>query len=225
MPIQNYASFRRMTALCKASVPLSILTALEPIKVNGVGSLIPSSIVLLTLDRCRPDPQTDDNLVKQYGIDLAISMVERLVSEGKVEGVHFCTLNLERSVWRVLEGLTWLAKEPSATGSNGRGPSPSRGAPLEEMENLFIQQDGRSLQPSAPAAAFTISSAAASLAAAAGLHHTHHAEVNQPTAPAGDASWDEFPNGRFTDVRSPAYGELDGYGGGLKILVRRRPGR
>lgn len=37
MPIQNYASFRRMTALCKASVPLSILTALEPIKVRGDG--------------------------------------------------------------------------------------------------------------------------------------------------------------------------------------------
>lgn len=35
MPIQNYASFRRMTALCKASVPHSILTALEPIKVRS----------------------------------------------------------------------------------------------------------------------------------------------------------------------------------------------
>jgi methylenetetrahydrofolate reductase (NADPH) len=171
--------------------------------------------------------QTDDNLVKQFGIDLAIAMVERLVGEGEVEGVHFCTLNLERSVRRVLEGLTWLAKEPTAAaaGSNGPDGPSSRthgGAPLEEMKNMFIQQEGRSFLPSAPAAAFTISSAAASLAAAAGLHHTHHAEVSQPTAPAGDASWDEFPNGRFTDVRSPAYGELDGYGGGLKILVRQR---
>lgn len=166
------------------------------------------------------DLQTDDNLVKQYGIDLAISMVKRLVSEGQVEGVHFCTLNLERSVRRVLEGLTWLAKEPITAGADHPASRNQGNVPLEEMKNLFIQQDGRSLFPTAPAAAFTISSAAASLAAAAGLHHTHHAEVNQPTAPAGDASWDEFPNGRFTDVRSPAYGELDGYGGGLKILVR-----
>lgn len=29
-------------------------------------------------------------------------------------------------------------------------------------------------------------------------------------------SWDEFPNGRWTDSRSPAYGELDVYGIGLK---------
>lgn len=28
--------------------------------------------------------------------------------------------------------------------------------------------------------------------------------------------WDEFPNGRFGDSRSPAYGELDGYGIWLK---------
>jgi hypothetical protein len=32
-------------------------------------------------------------------------------------------------------------------------------------------------------------------------------------------SWDEYPNGRFTDVRSPAYGEIDGWGNGLKITV------
>lgn len=29
--------------------------------------------------------------------------------------------------------------------------------------------------------------------------------------------WDEFPNGRYGDSRSPAYGELDGYGVSLKV--------
>jgi methylenetetrahydrofolate reductase (NADPH) len=29
-------------------------------------------------------------------------------------------------------------------------------------------------------------------------------------------AWDEFPNGRWGDSRSPAYGELDGYGARLK---------
>lgn len=29
-------------------------------------------------------------------------------------------------------------------------------------------------------------------------------------------TWDEYPNGRWTDSRSPAFGELDGYGIGLK---------
>jgi methylenetetrahydrofolate reductase (NADPH) len=30
-------------------------------------------------------------------------------------------------------------------------------------------------------------------------------------------NWDEYPNGRFGDSRSPAYGELDGYGVSLKL--------
>jgi methylenetetrahydrofolate reductase (NADPH) len=33
-------------------------------------------------------------------------------------------------------------------------------------------------------------------------------------------NWDEYPNGRFGDSRSPAYGELDGYGVSLKHTVR-----
>lgn len=33
-------------------------------------------------------------------------------------------------------------------------------------------------------------------------------------------NWDEYPNGRFGDARSPAYGEIDGYGVSLKQTVR-----
>jgi methylenetetrahydrofolate reductase (NADPH) len=33
-------------------------------------------------------------------------------------------------------------------------------------------------------------------------------------------NWDEYPNGRFGDSRSPAYGELDGYGVWIKQSVR-----
>ena len=32
-------------------------------------------------------------------------------------------------------------------------------------------------------------------------------------------NWDEYPNGRFGDSRSPAYGELDGYGYSIKQTV------
>jgi hypothetical protein len=33
-------------------------------------------------------------------------------------------------------------------------------------------------------------------------------------------NWDEYPNGRFGDARSPAYGEIDGYGVLIKQSVR-----
>ena len=34
-------------------------------------------------------------------------MIRRLVEEGGVRGVHFCTLNLEKSVRSILEILGW----------------------------------------------------------------------------------------------------------------------
>lgn len=33
------------------------------------------------------------------------------------------------------------------------------------------------------------------------------------------ADWDEFPNGRWGDSRSPAYGDLDGYPVSIGITV------
>ncbi|WFC98321.1 methylenetetrahydrofolate reductase [NAD(P)H] [Malassezia yamatoensis] len=46
-------------------------------------------------------------------------------------------------------------------------------------------------------------------------------KVKSPTANwltvSGREMWDEFPNGRYGDPRSPAFGELDGYGASLKV--------
>ena len=39
-------------------------------------------------------------------------MIHRLTIEGHVPGVHFCTLNLEKSVQRVIEGLGWVGVGP-----------------------------------------------------------------------------------------------------------------
>jgi hypothetical protein len=44
--------------------------------------------------------------------------------------------------------------------------------------------------------------------------------VGDLTRQDSPTSWDEFPNGRFGDARSPAYGDLDGWGVGLKLSVR-----
>ena len=42
--------------------------------------------------------------MKEYGIKLAVDMIRQLQVSG-IQGVHFCTLNLEKSVLRVLETL------------------------------------------------------------------------------------------------------------------------
>jgi hypothetical protein len=52
--------------------------------------------------------QHDDQLVKDYGVKLATNMVKKLAENG-INGVNFCTLNLEKSVQLILEGLQWTA--------------------------------------------------------------------------------------------------------------------
>lgn len=63
---------------------------------------------------CSYVSQHDDQLVKDYGVMLATDMIRRLTTEGDVPGVHFCTLNLEKSVSRVLERLRWTGVAASA---------------------------------------------------------------------------------------------------------------
>ncbi len=82
MPIHTYAGFQRMTTLCKTKVPDHIRRALEPIKDN-------------------------DEAVKNYGVDLAIQMCQRLREAGTT-CLHFYTLNLEKSVLQILSGLGLL---------------------------------------------------------------------------------------------------------------------
>ncbi|WFD06079.1 methylenetetrahydrofolate reductase [NAD(P)H] [Malassezia vespertilionis] len=131
MPIQNYHSFRRMTNLCRLQVPTPLLEALEPIK-------------------------TDDASVKDVGVQVAHTIVDQVHKQDQIAAFHLYTLNLEKSVTRVITGAKAGAGE---------------------------------------------------------LRAEKGALVRSPA----DWEWDEFPNGRYGDSRSPAFGELDGYGASLKV--------
>ncbi|KAG8899819.1 hypothetical protein FRB99_006434 [Tulasnella sp. 403] len=165
MPIQSYGSFQRMTKLCKTEVPRDILDALEPIK-------------------------NDDQRVKDYGVDLATRLVSQLTTDPElgIRGVHFCTLNLEKSVRKTLDRLGWSLE------SQGR-------------KNRLIED--------LPAAAYAISPSDASTTAVSVLIHPPSSPSLKPQDQIDAASaeragvaaaWDEFPNGRFGDATSPAYG-------------------
>ncbi|KAF7311380.1 Methylenetetrahydrofolate reductase [Mycena kentingensis (nom. inval.)] len=167
MPIQTYASFLRLTKLTGARVPESVMQALEPI-------------------------QNDDQLVKDYGVNLAIEMIKRLTKEGGIAGVHISTLNLEKSVLRVIEGLKWTGVQAS---------------PIM-AQNKLIEENP---QPNE----LTVTASTAASSAALGL-------ANIPLPTDGEAgrgelnnasSWDDFPNGRFGDFKSPAFGSTDLWGG------------
>ena len=61
------------------------------------------------LIRCADAVQNDDQLVKDLGVEVAVSMIRKLQQNG-VQGFHFCTFNLEKSVQRVLEQLGWVGR-------------------------------------------------------------------------------------------------------------------
>lgn len=80
MPIQSYQGFHRMINMCKTSVSQSILDKLEEVK-------------------------DDEDQVKAFGVEVVSEMCEKLLDKG-VYGLHFYTLNLERSVSKIVEKLS-----------------------------------------------------------------------------------------------------------------------
>jgi len=133
--------------LCKTHVPKYIEEAIEPVKDN-------------------------DEEVKKVGVQIAIDMCKKLLENGVV-GLHFYTLNLEKSVVKTLKGLNLLTKEslgrslPWANGAEGNRRK-------EAVRPIFWMNRPRSYV-------------------------------------LRTGSWDEFPNGRWGDYRSPAFGELVDY--------------
>ncbi|CAI5722244.1 unnamed protein product [Peronospora destructor] len=144
MPIQNYGGFERMTSFCKTFVPEEVRKALAPIKDN-------------------------DEAVKDYGVQLGITMSQQLIDAG-VPGLHFYTLNLERSVRRILEGLSSLSSRV-----------PRRELPWQT--STLLKRASESVRP------IYWSNRPKSY-----VHRT--------------AMWDEYPNGRWGNSESPAFGEL-----------------
>ena len=146
MPIQSYAGFKKMVSFCKVFVPQTILDSLEPI-------------------------QNDDKQVKAYGIKLAIEMCKKLLDHGTV-GLHFYTLNLERSTLKILEGLGMVAKKVQQY--PWESSRSSTRCNREQIRPIFW--------------------------------------ANRPSSYlARTQNWDEFPNGRWGDARSPAFGDLSDY--------------
>ncbi|KAJ0408528.1 hypothetical protein P43SY_006458 [Pythium insidiosum] len=144
MPIQNYSGFVRMTSFCNTVVPDEIKAALEPIKDN-------------------------DEAVKDYGVELGIRMCRELLEAG-VPGLHFYTLNLERSVRRILDGLDVLSSKAT------RRELPWRPSKLAKRATESVRPIYWSNRPKSY------------------LQRT--------------AAWDEFPNGRWGNSESPAFGDL-----------------
>ncbi|KAG0346138.1 hypothetical protein BG004_002383 [Podila humilis] len=164
MPIQSFNGFRRITNLAKIRVPDAVAQSLEPIK-------------------------NDDQKVKDYGVQLAADIIQRLLDAG-FTGFHICSLNLEKSVRLILERVGFVA------------PGIMRKQQHQQPHQQVINEPWD--PNSTPDAALN------PVVWKTSEDHLGRSE-----------SWDDFPNGRWGDARSPAFGDLDGYGASLKVEPRK----
>ncbi|KAK0392423.1 hypothetical protein NLU13_1918 [Sarocladium strictum] len=220
MPIQSYQMIKRTTKLSHANMPDHILARLNDVK-------------------------GDDERVKMVGVDIVSEMVEQIKDIKKntpgPKGFHFYTLNLEKSVSFIIERTGLIPDAPqedvavvddpipisvpllrvNGTGSSrGRGTSHSRTSRRHssvgsDPHNRVIVSGRATTHPE-----WEISGEEAAIPADAINSRANTLAISEGEGVLGrEATWDDFPNGRFGDSRSPAYGEIDGYGVSLHMSV------
>lgn len=235
MPIQSYQIVRRITKLSHARLPEDIAKRIE-------------------------DVRTDDEEVKKVGVDIISELVEKIKSlpqpEGLPRGLHFYTLNLEKSVAFILERCKLLPQSGSESSSedsdvavggedipqtNGHhGPdkvakqAKRRASSVNAQPHNRVIVDIRSRTksptgsiPESLASEDQITPSIASRHSASDTGsgipasrptRNHTLLISEGQGSLGrEATWDDFPNGRWGPSDSPAFGEIDGYGPSLKV--------
>lgn len=204
MPIQSYQMIKRTTKLSHARLPKDILERLEPIK-------------------------GDDESVKKCGVDILTEIVTHIKEEKSPgpRGFHFYTLNLEKAVSFILERTNLIPSVPSDTETaildaplqtlsiNGSLRRPSSIG--SDPHNRIIINEPHTSNPD-----FETTASEAGIAARAINTRANTLAISEGEGSLGrEATWDDFPNGRWGDARSPAYGEIDGYGVSLHMSVNQ----
>ena len=188
MPVQSFAVLKRTSDLSHARIPPEILGKLVAVK-------------------------SDDERVKQVGVDILSSIIDEIDSTPSPHqrGFHFFTLNLEKVVSLILERCDLVPEidddeetvleestSPLPHGAFDGVRRPSSRRPSSPHNHLnSVSRTTSSLEPPSRATTLAIMHGIGSL--------------------GREATWDDYPNGRFGNARSPAFGEIDGYGPSLHL--------
>lgn len=226
MPIQSYQITKRITKLSHAKLPAEIAKRIEDVKsddslVKKAGIDILSEVV----QAIRKTP-TQSNLPRI---------------------LHFYTLNLEKSVAFVLQrcGLISPPDEPSlrddaendsvAVDDGSQDVESVRAKKTRRASSMNAQTHNRVIIDRSGLAQpkMSVSEPSRSGSNASTQHETETEGSGVPASPptrdqnlrisegqgalGREATWDDFPNGRWGPSHSPAFGEIDGYGPSLKV--------
>ncbi|KAF7596593.1 hypothetical protein BBP40_000994 [Aspergillus hancockii] len=208
MPIHSYKILTRVTKLSHVKIPPQILSKLEEVK-------------------------HDDDSVKRLGVDIISNIVDgiRDIPYPGLRGFHFYTLNLEKTVSFILERCDLIppytefdavedGEEISAMdGAQLRSITRRRASSINSLPHNRVIVDR--LQVSGASSKDSVSFEAPATSAGMPAMPPDRSTTLQISEGLGalgrEATWDDFPNGRWGDARSPAFGEIDGYGPSLHV--------
>ncbi|QLQ82105.1 hypothetical protein HG537_0G03600 [Torulaspora globosa] len=127
----------------------------------------------------------DDQLVRETGTNLVVDMCQRILDSGYVTHLHLYTMNLERAPLMILERMNLLPDQEHLDGENTLAMLPWRKSLNPQRRNEEVRPIFWKRRP-----------------------YSYVARTSQWAV-------DEFPNGRFGDSSSPAFGDLDLCGSSL----------
>ncbi|KAL4942911.1 hypothetical protein BDV06DRAFT_191126 [Aspergillus oleicola] len=206
MPIHSYKILTRVTKLSHVKIPPPILAKLE-------------------------EARHDDDAVKRLGVDIIAELVEgikKLPSPG-FRGFHFYTLNLEKTVSFILERCKLIPDYPdenavtedvsllTVDAAKRASSNRRRASSVSSLPHNRVIVDKVNEGSSKDSVSHETPAASAGLPAQAPDRNTT-LQISEGLGALGrEATWDDFPNGRWGDARSPAFGEIDGYGPSLHV--------
>ncbi|AGO10643.1 AaceriAFR457Wp [[Ashbya] aceris (nom. inval.)] len=204
MPINSFMLFNRAAKLSHASIPSHIL------------------------DRFPHHIRHDDLKVKEIGVEIMVEIVNQVWERtgGRIKCFHFYTLNLEKSIAQIVTQspvLSRIIEEDSET-EDGDGDVIVEDANAAGADDLSYKKRRRqsSMQGEPESGMVMLDGPRRFSVRGAVPSRKVVISISKGSGTLGrDATWDEFPNGRFGDSRSPAYGEIDGYGPSLKVSNKK----
>lgn len=197
---------RWVKAVREAGITVPIVPGVMPIQNwNGfqkatrmANTVIPQHF----LDVLEPVKNNDEE-VRKLGVKLVADMCRTILnSDLDIHGIHVYTMNLEKGTRMLLEELNLVPRIESIK------PLPWRQVSSKARRSCLIADSTPS-----PLQCLTPSRRNETIRPIFWANRTK-------SYIARTENWDEYPNGRFGDARSPAYGEIDGYGVSLKQTVR-----
>lgn len=201
MPITTYKVFTRASKLSHASIPKTISRKLEA----SVGN---------------------DDAIKSLGVEIVSDIINTITSKTSIKGFHFYTLNLEKAVASILKNLTVMQTIMERASSTEESINDDAIASSDEEEGkrkvipkVSKRRKSSIINENSLSDKSLALSAQRSLVGKALLKDKKVlVDISTGKGALGkEAIWDDFPNGRFGDSNSPAYGEIDGYGPSLKV--------